>query len=69
MCFVNGEQYDALARFFFQVSYNGFDCVLVFCFREKPHPKPLIAGSRKPEVSVENLNVKGSHVPIKTSKR
>ncbi|XP_074924534.1 myeloid leukemia factor 1 isoform X5 [Chelonoidis abingdonii] len=37
--------------------------------REKPHPKPLIAGSRRPEVSVENLNVKGSHVPIKTSKR
>ncbi|XP_074859935.1 myeloid leukemia factor 1 isoform X2 [Carettochelys insculpta] len=37
--------------------------------REKPHPKPLMAGSRKPEVSVENLNVKGSHVPIKTSKR
>ncbi|KAM7160000.1 myeloid leukemia factor 1 isoform 4-T4 [Macrochelys suwanniensis] len=37
--------------------------------REKPHTKPLIAGSRKPEVSVENLNVKGLHVPIKTSKR
>ncbi|XP_025040639.1 myeloid leukemia factor 1 isoform X2 [Pelodiscus sinensis] len=37
--------------------------------REKPHSKPLMAGSRKPEVSVENLNVKGSHVPVKTSKR
>ncbi|XP_067402586.1 myeloid leukemia factor 1 isoform X2 [Emydura macquarii macquarii] len=37
--------------------------------REKPNPKTLIRGSRKPEVSVENLSVKGSHVPIKTGKR
>ncbi|NXS63977.1 MLF1 factor, partial [Brachypteracias leptosomus] len=32
--------------------------------------KPLaIAGSRVPRASVENLNVKGTHVPIKSSKK
>ncbi|XP_074767917.1 myeloid leukemia factor 1 isoform X2 [Athene noctua] len=32
--------------------------------------KPLaVAGSREPRVSLENLNVKGTHVPIKSSKK
>uniref|UniRef100_A0A8D0HTI1 Myeloid leukemia factor 1 n=1 Tax=Sphenodon punctatus TaxID=8508 RepID=A0A8D0HTI1_SPHPU len=37
--------------------------------REKPFPRVATEGSRRPKSSVENLNVKGSHVPVKTSKK
>ncbi|NXA40366.1 MLF1 factor, partial [Eudromia elegans] len=37
--------------------------------REKPLAKTPVAGSRGPRVSSENLSVKGSHVPIKSSKK
>ncbi|XP_067157662.1 myeloid leukemia factor 1 isoform X1 [Apteryx mantelli] len=37
--------------------------------REKALTKTPIAGSRGPKVSSENLSVKGSHVPIKSSKK
>ncbi|XP_062438483.1 myeloid leukemia factor 1 isoform X4 [Rhea pennata] len=37
--------------------------------REKTLTKTPIAGSRGPRVSSENLSVKGSHVPIKSSKK
>ncbi|XP_025952669.1 myeloid leukemia factor 1 isoform X3 [Dromaius novaehollandiae] len=37
--------------------------------REKPLTKTPIAGSRGPKLSSENLSVKGSHVPIKSSKK
>ncbi|KYO34021.1 myeloid leukemia factor 1 isoform X2 [Alligator mississippiensis] len=37
--------------------------------REKPHQKTPIAGSRRPKAALESLNVKGSHVPIRTSKK
>ncbi|XP_042314708.1 myeloid leukemia factor 1 isoform X4 [Sceloporus undulatus] len=36
--------------------------------REKTHPRPTIEGSRKPKSSLQNLTVKGSHVPLKASK-
>ncbi|XP_033006428.1 myeloid leukemia factor 1-like isoform X6 [Lacerta agilis] len=38
--------------------------------REKtPRPRVSIEGPRKPKPSVEKLNIKGSHVPLKTSKK
>ncbi|XP_068811057.1 myeloid leukemia factor 1 isoform X5 [Struthio camelus] len=37
--------------------------------REKALTRTAIAGSRGPKVSLENLSVKGSHVPIKSSKK
>ncbi|KAM9615659.1 myeloid leukemia factor 1 isoform 7-T7 [Morphnus guianensis] len=38
--------------------------------KEVRREKPLaVAGSREPRVSLENLNVKGTHVPIKSSKK
>ncbi|XP_074887387.1 myeloid leukemia factor 1 isoform X3 [Buteo buteo] len=38
--------------------------------KEVRREKPLaLAGSREPRVSLENLNVKGTHVPIKSSKK
>ncbi|NWX84362.1 MLF1 factor, partial [Nothoprocta pentlandii] len=38
-------------------------------FREKPLTRTPVAGSRGPRISSENLSVKGSHVPIKSSKK
>ncbi|NWQ79221.1 MLF1 factor, partial [Columbina picui] len=38
--------------------------IVVFCFREKP-----LVASREPRVSSENLSVRGTHVPIKSSKK
>lgn len=41
--------------------------LVVFCFREKPLAS---VGFRGPRVSMENnLSVKGTHVPIKSSKK
>ncbi|XP_062988112.1 myeloid leukemia factor 1 isoform X4 [Elgaria multicarinata webbii] len=37
--------------------------------REKTYPKTAIEGPRRPKSSMEKLNVKGSHVPLKTSKK
>ncbi|XP_053164048.1 myeloid leukemia factor 1 isoform X7 [Hemicordylus capensis] len=37
--------------------------------REKTHPRTAIEGRRRPTSSVEKLNIKGSHVPLKTSKK
>ncbi|XP_019358754.1 PREDICTED: myeloid leukemia factor 1 isoform X2 [Gavialis gangeticus] len=37
--------------------------------REKPNQKTPIADSRRPKAALESLNVKGSHVPIRTSKK
>ena len=47
--------------------YGSFDFFIFFSFsREKP---PAVAGSREPRVSLDNLSVKGTHVPIKSSKK
>uniref|UniRef100_A0A6J0TG29 Myeloid leukemia factor 1 isoform X9 n=1 Tax=Pogona vitticeps TaxID=103695 RepID=A0A6J0TG29_9SAUR len=37
--------------------------------REKTYPKTAIEGPRRPKSSVEKLSVKGSHVPLKASKK
>nr|XP_060623611.1 myeloid leukemia factor 1 isoform X2 [Anolis sagrei ordinatus] len=37
--------------------------------REKTHPRTAIEGPRRPQSSVEKLSVKGSHVPLKASKK
>ncbi|XP_061493155.1 myeloid leukemia factor 1 isoform X5 [Rhineura floridana] len=37
--------------------------------REKTHSRRAIEGPRRPKSSVEKLNIKGSHVPLKTSKK
>ncbi|XP_063162585.1 myeloid leukemia factor 1 isoform X2 [Candoia aspera] len=37
--------------------------------REKMHPRTAVEGPRRPTSSIEKLNVKGSHVPLKTSKK
>ncbi|XP_054839242.1 myeloid leukemia factor 1 isoform X2 [Eublepharis macularius] len=37
--------------------------------REKALPRTAIEGPRKPKSAVEALNVKGSHVPLKSSKK
>ncbi|XP_025025350.1 myeloid leukemia factor 1 isoform X2 [Python bivittatus] len=37
--------------------------------REKVHPRTAVEGPRRPTSSIEKLNVKGSHVPLKNSKK
>ncbi|XP_066475206.1 myeloid leukemia factor 1 isoform X6 [Tiliqua scincoides] len=37
--------------------------------REKTHPRTAIEGPRRPRSLVEKLNIKGSHVPLKNSKK
>ncbi|XP_026561640.1 myeloid leukemia factor 1 isoform X6 [Pseudonaja textilis] len=37
--------------------------------REKMHPRTAIEGPRRPTSSLEKLSVKGSHVPLKPSKK
>uniref|UniRef100_A0A2D4M9C4 Myeloid leukemia factor 1 n=1 Tax=Micrurus spixii TaxID=129469 RepID=A0A2D4M9C4_9SAUR len=37
--------------------------------REKMHPRTAIEGPRRPASSLEKLSVKGSHVPLKPSKK
>lgn len=37
--------------------------------REKTHPRTTIEGCRKPRSSLENLNIRGLHVPLRSSKK
>uniref|UniRef100_A0A8D0B3B0 Myeloid leukemia factor 1 n=1 Tax=Salvator merianae TaxID=96440 RepID=A0A8D0B3B0_SALMN len=37
--------------------------------REKTYPRTAIEGPRRSSSSVENLNIKGSHVPLRSSKK